>query len=191
MTFLLVIDHKFRISSPIFAVSVHFPLFRENYYFPPTLTNFPPLHKFTCFLHTLRVFRFPPTFTMMHLCINQCTYWTPRTRDNRPMQPYLTRSSTLFRPTQSSSWIRFQIISIFTYVFYNCILLPFIQSSKMHRKRLNENNATHLNSKTSKSKQASHSDSFWSIQLSNQYHFLRQQWRPPTACHPMTSFKFV
>src|SRR6218665_196861 len=95
MTFLLVIDHKFRISSPIFAVSVHFPLFRENYYFPPTLTNFPPLHKFTCFLHTLRVFRFPPTFTMMHLCINQCTYWTPRTRDNRPMQPYLTRSSTL------------------------------------------------------------------------------------------------
>src|SRR6218665_394131 len=55
-----------------------FPLFRENYYFPPTLTNFPPvLHKFTCFLHTLRVFRFPPTFTMMHLCITQCTYWMP------------------------------------------------------------------------------------------------------------------
>ena len=26
---------------PIFAVSVHFPLFRENYYFPPTLTNSP------------------------------------------------------------------------------------------------------------------------------------------------------
>src|SRR6218665_569748 len=27
------------------------------------------------FLHTLRVFS-PPTFTM-HLCITQCTYWTP------------------------------------------------------------------------------------------------------------------
>src|SRR6218665_1474315 len=22
---------------------------------------------------------FPPTFTMMHLCITQCTYWTPLT----------------------------------------------------------------------------------------------------------------
>src|SRR6218665_962898 len=45
---------------PIFPVSIHFPLFRENYYFLPTLTNFPPvLNKFTCFLHTLRVFRFP------------------------------------------------------------------------------------------------------------------------------------
>jgi len=28
------------------------------------------------FLHTLRVF-FPHTFIMMHLCITQCTYWTP------------------------------------------------------------------------------------------------------------------
>src|SRR6218665_1650900 len=55
------------------------PLFRENYYFPPTLPNFRPpvFDKFTCFLHTLRVFRFPPTLTMMHLCITQCTYWTP------------------------------------------------------------------------------------------------------------------
>src|SRR6218665_3490304 len=26
---------------PIFAVSVHFPLFHENYYFPPTLPYFP------------------------------------------------------------------------------------------------------------------------------------------------------
>jgi len=32
------------------------------------------------FLHTLRVFCFPPTFTMMHLCITQCTYWTPLLR---------------------------------------------------------------------------------------------------------------
>src|SRR6218665_2294838 len=56
------------------------PLFCENYYFPLILDKFPPtpvLDKFTCFLHALRVFRFPPTLTMMHLCITQCTYWTP------------------------------------------------------------------------------------------------------------------
>jgi len=28
-------------------------------------------------LHTLCVFRFPLTLIMMHLCITQCTYWTP------------------------------------------------------------------------------------------------------------------
>src|SRR6218665_2962880 len=33
----------------------------------------PVLEKFTCFLHTLCVFCFPPTLTMMHLCITQCT----------------------------------------------------------------------------------------------------------------------
>src|SRR6218665_911215 len=37
----------------------------------------PVFEKFTCFLHTLCVFRFPPTLTRMHLCITQCTYWTP------------------------------------------------------------------------------------------------------------------
>src|SRR6218665_1267976 len=63
---------------PIFAVSIHFPpLFRQNNSFPPYFYKFPPvLDKFTCFLHTLRVF-FPPTLTSMHLCITQCTYWSP------------------------------------------------------------------------------------------------------------------
>ena len=78
MTFFLVIDHKFRMSPYFPCFSTFPPLFRENYYFLPTLTNFPPvLDKFTRFLHTLRVFRFPPTLTMMHLYITQCTYWTP------------------------------------------------------------------------------------------------------------------
>jgi len=73
----LVIDHIFRI--PLyFPVSVHFPLVPRKLLFPPTLKNFPPVfEQFTCFLRTLRVFRFPPTLTMMHLCITQCTYWTP------------------------------------------------------------------------------------------------------------------
>src|SRR6218665_522315 len=54
------------------------PIFRQNYSFHSTFINFPPVFsKFTCFLHTLCVFRFPPTFTMMHLCITQCTYWMP------------------------------------------------------------------------------------------------------------------
>src|SRR6218665_3086097 len=73
-------DHRPQISiSPLFFLFQYISaLFRENYYVPPTLTKLPPvLHKFTCFLHTLRVFRFPPTLTMMHLCITQCTYWTP------------------------------------------------------------------------------------------------------------------
>src|SRR6218665_3967976 len=62
----------------IFPVSVHFPPVSRKLFFSPTLTNFPSVfEKFTCFLHTLCVFRFPPTFTMMHLCITQCAYWTP------------------------------------------------------------------------------------------------------------------
>src|SRR6218665_2589871 len=46
----------------IFSVSVHFPLFPENYYFP-YFDKFPPvLEKFTCFLHAFSVFSFPPYF---------------------------------------------------------------------------------------------------------------------------------
>ena len=49
--------------------------FLGDFLFPPTFADF--LHdfvKFTCFLHTLFVFRFPASLTMMHLCITQCTY---------------------------------------------------------------------------------------------------------------------
>jgi len=43
----------------------------------PTLKNFPPVfHKFTCFLHTLCGFRFPPTLTIMH-------YSSPKARTGR------------------------------------------------------------------------------------------------------------
>src|SRR6218665_2221992 len=34
---------------------------------------FPKNHVY---FNALRVFSFPPTLTMMHLCITQCTYWT-------------------------------------------------------------------------------------------------------------------
>jgi len=57
----------------IFPVSVHFPPCFAKLLFPPTLKNFLPVfQKFTCFLHTLCLFRFPPTLTLMHLCITQC-----------------------------------------------------------------------------------------------------------------------
>ena len=43
-----------------FPVSIHFPLYREIFLFP-LLSQISPLIfvKFTCFLHTLRVFRLP------------------------------------------------------------------------------------------------------------------------------------
>ena len=61
----LVIDQKF---APLFGKFFIFPYFFK---FPPEFV------KFTCFLYTFCVFRLPPTLTMMHLCITQCTYWTP------------------------------------------------------------------------------------------------------------------
>src|SRR6218665_2365432 len=46
----------------------HFPYFAK---FPPDFV------KCLCFLHAFCDFRAPRTLTMMHLCITQCTYWTP------------------------------------------------------------------------------------------------------------------
>ena len=74
-------SHRPQISNfpPIFPVSVHFPPYFAKIIISPLLLqiSFPVVEKFTCFLHTLCVFGFPPTLTMMHLCITQCTYWTP------------------------------------------------------------------------------------------------------------------
>src|SRR6218665_2147593 len=76
----LVIDHKFLIS-PLFSVFQYIsfppPISRKSL-FPSTFRNsLPNFVKFTCFLHTLCVFRFLHNLTMMHLCITQCTYLTP------------------------------------------------------------------------------------------------------------------
>src|SRR6218665_1624185 len=61
----------------IFPVSVHPPVSRKLLF--PYFEKFSPLFykNSLAFLYTLFVFRFPPTLTMMHLCITQCTYWTP------------------------------------------------------------------------------------------------------------------
>ena len=76
---LLVINHKFEISPLFFLFQYISPSVSRIFLFPPYFDKFfaPVLDKFTCFLHTLLVFRLPPTLTMMHLCITQCTYWMP------------------------------------------------------------------------------------------------------------------
>src|SRR6218665_479130 len=65
--------------SPLFSLLLYIsPLFHQNYYFPLLLQISPLFSKNSrVFLHTFCVFRFPPTLTMMRLCITQCTYWTP------------------------------------------------------------------------------------------------------------------
>ena len=77
MTIFLVIDHKFRIS-PFFSCFSTFPPCFAKIIISPLLLkisvphlkflgdrlpqSLPVLQKFTCFLHTLCVFRFPPYF---------------------------------------------------------------------------------------------------------------------------------
>src|SRR6218665_2501709 len=76
----LVIDHKFQISPfpPILTVSVHFPPVSQKLLFPPTFDKFSPCFRKINLLFTyFMCISFPPTFTMMHLCITQCGYWTP------------------------------------------------------------------------------------------------------------------
>ena len=56
---------------PIFAASVHFPHYFAKNTISPLLLQISSL-MFTYFL----CFSFPPSLTMMHVWITQCTYWT-------------------------------------------------------------------------------------------------------------------
>jgi len=68
----LFLSHRLQIlNSPYFSCFTIFPPYFGKIIIPP-----PVFRKFTSFLHTSCVFRFPPALTMMHLCITQCTYWT-------------------------------------------------------------------------------------------------------------------
>src|SRR6218665_2694897 len=68
----LVIDHKFSLFQYIFP-----PLFRKIIT-SPYFEKFPPYFSKIHLLFTYFMsISFPPTLTMMHLCITQCTYWTP------------------------------------------------------------------------------------------------------------------
>ena len=74
----LVVDSTFFIFLYFFGFSIFPPILGKFIISLPTSSNiFPDFVKFTCFLHFLCVFRFAPGLTMMHLCITQCTYWTP------------------------------------------------------------------------------------------------------------------
>src|SRR6218665_1061518 len=78
--FLMTFFHQPQISNfpHISPVSIHFPPVSRKLLFPPYFDKFPP-----CFRQIHRLFTyftcisFPPTLPMMHLCITQCTYWTP------------------------------------------------------------------------------------------------------------------
>jgi len=66
----------------IFPVSVHFPLFRENYYFPTTLKNVPSEKNHLLFTYFMCIFP---------LLWPWCIYASPNARTGRPW-----RFSTIF-----------------------------------------------------------------------------------------------
>ena len=75
--FFLVIDHKFPIS-PLFSLFRYISPCFAKIILSPYFYKFPPvLGKFTNFLHTLRVFRFP-------LLWQWCIYASPNARTGRP-----------------------------------------------------------------------------------------------------------
>src|SRR6218665_3869108 len=62
---------------PFSPVSVHFPPLSRKLLFP-LLSKMSPCFRIIHLLFTyITCISFPPTLTMMHLCITQCTYWTP------------------------------------------------------------------------------------------------------------------
>ena len=79
MTFFF--SHRPQISNfPLFSLFQYtFPPVSRKLLFPPTLKNFPsPVLQKIRLLFTYfspMCISFPPTLTMMHLCITQCTYW--------------------------------------------------------------------------------------------------------------------
>src|SRR6218665_170502 len=56
------------------------PLIGENYYVPLLSQISPLFSENSPAFYILCVYISPPTLTMMHLCITQCTYWTPLER---------------------------------------------------------------------------------------------------------------
>src|SRR6218665_4204027 len=70
---------------PVTLLRYCIPLFRENCYFPLVFQISPDCVKFKCFFYIVKgpvCFSFPPSFSMKHLCITQCTYWTPLAVDS-------------------------------------------------------------------------------------------------------------
>jgi len=75
----LFFSHRLQISNfpHYFRRFSTFPPISEKL-FPPYFCKFPQwFRKIYVILHTFCVFRFPPSLTMMHLCITKRTYWMP------------------------------------------------------------------------------------------------------------------
>ena len=88
MTFLfLVIDHNpyfpcFSTFPPCFAKIIISPCFAKIIISPLLWKIFLPVFSKIHLLFTyFMCISFPPTLTMMHLCIIQCTYWKPLAMD--------------------------------------------------------------------------------------------------------------
>src|SRR6218665_72734 len=84
-------NYKFEIS-PLFSLFHYiFTPYIGKIIISPYFYKFAPdFVKFTCSFTYYLCFSFPPTLTMMHLCITQCAYWTP----------LLTNSKHLLHPLQ-------------------------------------------------------------------------------------------
>ena len=93
---LYLFPKMFRFNPPKFLITIfsnllqilNFPLFSLFQYISPYFAKiiifFPHFSKFAPYFRKIYVlfsyfmcFSFPPSLTMMHLCITQCTYWTP------------------------------------------------------------------------------------------------------------------
>src|SRR6218665_1066803 len=72
-------SHRPQISDfpPIFPVLVHFPPDSQKFIISPLLFKISPLFSKNSTTFDILYVYFSPTLTMMHLCITQCTYWTP------------------------------------------------------------------------------------------------------------------
>ena len=72
-------SHRLQIwNVPLFSLFQYISPISEKLLFARIPLQISPwFRNIYAFLHTFSVLRFPPTLTLMHLCITQCTYWTP------------------------------------------------------------------------------------------------------------------
>ena len=80
--------------SPLFSVFKYIsPYFEKKYSFPLFLKISPCFRQIYVFFTYFICFSSPPTFTMMHLCITQCTYWTPLASSSLQVSPLKSRDT--------------------------------------------------------------------------------------------------
>ena len=72
-------SHSLQISNfPLFSLFQFISPYFGKFFFPPNFANFPSdFEQFTSLFTYFPCISSPPTLTMMHICIRQCTYWTP------------------------------------------------------------------------------------------------------------------